>query len=193
MSNPALSLQGIEKAYNRDKPGEVHVLRGACIEITAGEVVALVAPSGAGKSTLLHIAGLLDVADAGSVQIGGRAMDGLSDRKRTAVRRGDGTTLTFSEVHIEGDGWLVMHPFVDGKPSGTHVAGFAFVEDGTNTDVKITLNPAPAAGDAYVVMLHSDADNDRVFDFVFVAENVVEDVAVFEGNKMIAHIITVPQ
>jgi len=109
------------------------------------------------------------------------------------VRRGDGTTLTFSEVHIEGDGWLVMHPFVDGKPSGTHVAGFAFVEDGTNTDVKITLNPAPAAGDAYVVMLHSDADNDRVFDFVFVAENVVEDVAVFEGNKMIAHIITVPQ
>ena len=89
MSEPALSLQSIEKAYNRGKPGEVHVLRGAGIEIAAGEVVAMVAPSGAGKSTLLHIAGLLDVADAGSVQIGGRMMDGLSDRKRTAVRRSD--------------------------------------------------------------------------------------------------------
>ena len=33
MSNPALSLQGIEKAYNRGKPGEVHVLRRAGIEI----------------------------------------------------------------------------------------------------------------------------------------------------------------
>jgi len=35
----------------------------------------------------LHIAGLLDVADAGRVEIGGEDMTGLSDRRRTAVRR----------------------------------------------------------------------------------------------------------
>ncbi|MDJ0643090.1 MAG: hypothetical protein QNJ15_09745 [Erythrobacter sp.] len=108
------------------------------------------------------------------------------------LRRGDGVTLTIPEVHIDGDGWLVMHPFIGGKPSGTYVAGYAFVESGTNTDVQITLNPAPAEGDRYVVMLHKDADQDRVFDFVFVAENVVEDEAVFEGRTMIAHIIEVP-
>jgi len=54
-----------------------------------GEIVALVAPSGAGKSTLLHMAGLLDTPDAGCVEIAGQPMQGLSDRRRTLVRRED--------------------------------------------------------------------------------------------------------
>jgi len=89
MSEPMLTLDGIEKTYNRGKPGEVQVLRGASVSVGPGEVVALVAPSGAGKSTLLHIAGLLDTADAGRVVLGGRGMDGLSDRARTDVRRAE--------------------------------------------------------------------------------------------------------
>ncbi len=109
------------------------------------------------------------------------------------IRRGDGLTLTFKEVHVEHDSWLVMHPFIAGQPSGTHVAGYSFVEQGTSSDVEITLNPAPTTGDAFIVMLHRDADNDRVFDFVFVADNVVEDVAVFEGSTMIAHMVTIPE
>ncbi|WP_295073372.1 ABC transporter ATP-binding protein [Tabrizicola sp.] len=84
-----LALEGVEKGYNRGKPSEVIVLRGASITVARGEVVALVAPSGAGKSTLLHIAGLLDVADSGTVQLDGREMGGLSDRARTEARRGD--------------------------------------------------------------------------------------------------------
>ena len=51
----SLTLQGIEKAYNRGKASEVVVLRGASLSVAAGEVVALVAPSGAGKSTLLKL------------------------------------------------------------------------------------------------------------------------------------------
>ena len=70
--NWALELAGIEKTYNRGKPGQVVVLRGATLEVARGEVVALVAPSGAGKSTLLHNAGLLDTPDQGSVALGGR-------------------------------------------------------------------------------------------------------------------------
>ena len=89
MSDPVLALSGVEKVFKRGKPGEVAVLRGAALEIARGEVVALVAPSGAGKSTLLHIAGLLDTADAGTVALAGRAMDGLSDRARTEARRGE--------------------------------------------------------------------------------------------------------
>ncbi len=85
----ALVLEGIEKGYNRGKPSEVMVLRGASLSVARGEVVALVAPSGAGKSTLLHIAGLLDVADAGRVAHAGREMAGLSDGARTAARRAD--------------------------------------------------------------------------------------------------------
>ena len=89
MSEAMLELVGIEKAYNRGKPGEVTVLRGASVSVGRGEVVALVAPSGAGKSTLLHIAGLLDTADSGTVRLGGQDMAGLSDRDRTGIRRED--------------------------------------------------------------------------------------------------------
>ena len=89
MSEAMLELDGITKGYNRGKPSEVIVLRGATVTVGRGEVVALVAPSGAGKSTLLHIAGLLDVADEGTVRLDGREMNGLSDRARTEARRAD--------------------------------------------------------------------------------------------------------
>ena len=85
--NNALALQGIQKSYNHGKPNEVNVLRGIDLTIARGEVVALVAPSGAGKSTLLHIAGLLDTADSGQVQIGTDEVTRMSDRRRTAMRR----------------------------------------------------------------------------------------------------------
>jgi lipoprotein-releasing system ATP-binding protein len=84
-----LQLDGVEKGYNRGKPAEVIVLRGATLSVARGEVVALVAPSGAGKSTLLHIAGLLDVPDSGTVRLDGREMGGLSDRARTEARRNE--------------------------------------------------------------------------------------------------------
>lgn len=89
MNDPMVELVGIEKAYNRGKPSEVTVLRGATVSVARGEVVALVAPSGAGKSTLLHIAGLLDTADSGVVRLGGQDLAGLSDRDRTGIRRAE--------------------------------------------------------------------------------------------------------
>lgn len=89
MNDPVLRLTGISKAYNPGAPNEVQVLRGINLTVAPGEVVALVAPSGAGKSTLLHIAGLLDTADSGTVEIAGDDLTGQSDRKRTGVRRAD--------------------------------------------------------------------------------------------------------
>ena len=87
MSDLALRMVGVTKAYNQGRPNEVQVLRGVDLSIARGEVVALVAPSGAGKSTLLHIAGLLDSADAGQVALGGQEMAGLGDGARTLARR----------------------------------------------------------------------------------------------------------
>lgn len=89
MNDPVLELSGVSKTYNAGLPNEVQVLRGVDLKVEAGEVVALVAPSGAGKSTLLHMAGLLDTPDAGDVIFAGKNMTGLSDSRRTGVRRDD--------------------------------------------------------------------------------------------------------
>lgn len=89
MSDLVLELRGVSKTYNTGLPNEVQVLRGVDLAVKAGEIVALVAPSGAGKSTLLHMAGLLDTPDAGDVIFAGQNMNGLSDTKRTGLRRDD--------------------------------------------------------------------------------------------------------
>jgi lipoprotein-releasing system ATP-binding protein len=85
MNNP-LSLRGLVRTY-RGGGGDVPVLRGANLDLRAGEIVALVAPSGTGKSTLLHLAGLLERPDGGQVVIGGRDCGTLADKERTAIRR----------------------------------------------------------------------------------------------------------
>ncbi|WP_334066251.1 ABC transporter ATP-binding protein [Nereida ignava] len=89
MSDAVLELKGVTKTYNAGQPNQIDVLRGIDLSISAGEVVALVAPSGAGKSTLLHIAGLLDTPTSGDVLLAGREMTRLNDRARTSARRDD--------------------------------------------------------------------------------------------------------
>jgi lipoprotein-releasing system ATP-binding protein len=87
MNDMALRLTGVTRSYGAGDAA-VHVLRGVDLSLRAGESVALTAPSGAGKSTLLHIAGLLDHASAGDVEVVGRDMSAeRSDAVRTAMRR----------------------------------------------------------------------------------------------------------
>ena len=67
--------------------GETPALRGACLTVRRGEIVAVMGPSGSGKSTLLHcLAGIL-VPDEGEVWFGGQRLDTLSDDRRSALRR----------------------------------------------------------------------------------------------------------
>ena len=95
MSDPVLRLEAVTKGYGAQVP----VLRGVDLTLSPGEAVALVAPSGAGKSTLLHIAGLLDQADSGVVQVTGADARGLDGAARTVLRR-DAVGFVYQFHHL---------------------------------------------------------------------------------------------
>ncbi|QQR72864.1 MAG: ABC transporter ATP-binding protein [Holophagales bacterium] len=81
----AVSARALAKSY-RDGSRTVEVLRGADLEVAAGELIAVVGPSGSGKSTLLHLLGGLDTADGGEITVGGRRIDRLPPPELAAFR-----------------------------------------------------------------------------------------------------------
>lgn len=83
---PALVVSGARVAYP-DGPDVRVVLDDLDLRVEPGEVVVVSGESGAGKSTLLTIAGLLRRPDRGEVTVAGIDTSGLSERRRTAVRR----------------------------------------------------------------------------------------------------------
>ena len=75
-----LTIKGVQKHF-----GAVQALKGIDLEIGDGEFCVFVGPSGCGKSTLLRcIAGLEDI-DGGSIQINGKAVEGLRPRVRNVA------------------------------------------------------------------------------------------------------------
>jgi len=76
----SLNCRDLER-YLGEEEERVHALRGVSLDVEAGSLHAVVGPSGCGKSTLLYILGLLDVPDAGSVEIGSTLIAGLSDEE----------------------------------------------------------------------------------------------------------------
>ena len=84
--DPMLQLSSIEHTFGQGRR-KLEILTGADLHVMPGEIVALTGPSGAGKSTLLHIAGLLEIPNAGTISIAGEPCSHLGDNARTMVRR----------------------------------------------------------------------------------------------------------
>jgi iron complex transport system ATP-binding protein len=72
MAVPSLRLEHLSYRI-----GERTILQDISLEVTAGELVAIVGRNGAGKSTLLHLMTGLLPASAGAVWLGGRALQHL--------------------------------------------------------------------------------------------------------------------
>jgi lipoprotein-releasing system ATP-binding protein len=91
MSGVAVAVRGLAKSY-QDGRRRVDVLREVDFAADPGDLVAVVGPSGSGKSTLLHLLGGLDVADAGTIRVGGQDLARLNGHQLAAFRN---TTVGF--------------------------------------------------------------------------------------------------
>jgi putative ABC transport system ATP-binding protein len=86
MSGLDVKVRDLVKVYRTGKI-EVQALRGLNMDVKAGELVAIIGPSGSGKTTLLNIAGGLDTATAGTVQVGETNVTSLSVTQLVDFRR----------------------------------------------------------------------------------------------------------
>lgn len=85
-ANPLVRLEHASKSF-----GDNHVLRDITLEVTPGEVVAIIGPSGGGKSTLLRCMTLLERLDAGELWYGDLAV--ARSGERGSATYGDKATL----------------------------------------------------------------------------------------------------
>jgi putative ABC transport system ATP-binding protein len=91
---PLLSASGLTKAH-----GRTPALRGASVELHAGEILAVTGTSGSGKSTLLHCLAGIVRPDEGSVTYDGRRLADLPEKRLSELRRTEfGVVFQFGQL-----------------------------------------------------------------------------------------------
>lgn len=93
-----LELHNISKCYDIG-PTRLDVLKGLDLQVSQGELLAIMGKSGSGKSTLLNIIGLLDKPSAGSYQFNGKILNQYSDDE-LAEARNDLIGFVFQSFHL---------------------------------------------------------------------------------------------
>jgi spermidine/putrescine transport system ATP-binding protein len=78
MNASAIALRGLQKRF-----GTVTAVDSVNLEIATGEFFSLLGPSGCGKTTLLRLIAGFEQPDAGELDIGGQAMNGVPPRHRS--------------------------------------------------------------------------------------------------------------
>ena len=64
----------------------IQAVRGVSLEVTEGEVIAIMGPSGCGKTTLLNVLSGIDEPTSGGVTLEGKPLFGISDDDRSRMR-----------------------------------------------------------------------------------------------------------
>jgi len=84
-AHPIVSARDVRRDYALGAE-RVHALQGVTLDVERGDYVAIVGPSGCGKSTLLNLIGVIDQPTSGTVEIGGKRVDDMSDWEATSFR-----------------------------------------------------------------------------------------------------------
>ena len=82
---PVIRARGLAKTY-AEGTSPVEVLKALDLEVAPRQTVAIIGASGSGKSTLLHLLGGLDDPTAGTVELMGQPVAGLSARALGELR-----------------------------------------------------------------------------------------------------------
>ncbi len=77
-----IRVERVKKHY-----GDVEILKGVDLSLSAGQFTAIMGKSGSGKSTLLGIIAGLEKPDEGDVSVMGHTLAGMSDRDLATLRR----------------------------------------------------------------------------------------------------------
>ena len=91
-SQPLISLRGVRKSF-----GAFEVLRGIDMDISKGEVVAIIGPSGSGKSTILRTINGLTPINEGTINVGEIK---VSDPKLDQVKLRHRVGMVFQQYNL---------------------------------------------------------------------------------------------
>ncbi|MFD9444587.1 ABC transporter ATP-binding protein [Streptomyces sp. NPDC060006] len=91
---PILAARELDRTHGRTR-----ALRGASVELCAGEILAVTGASGSGKSTLLHCLAGIVRPDGGSVVYAGQRLDQLPEKQLSELRRTEfGVVFQFGQL-----------------------------------------------------------------------------------------------
>lgn len=143
-------MEWIIQAENITKSfGSVQVLQCLDLQVTKGELIAIMGKSGSGKSTLLHILGTLDKADSGMLKIAGKNPNEFNE-DRLAEFRNKEIGFVFQFHHLLPEFNLLenisMPGYIAGNKNEVLQSRAAFLLDYFGLKNQVNNKPAQLSG-----------------------------------------------
>ena len=98
MRPPIISLHNVSLTL-KGNAGNVNIIKNISLNINQGESIGLIGPSGSGKSSLLMLAGGLERASSGEIEILGQVITEMSEDKLSKLRRNN-VGVVFQSFHL---------------------------------------------------------------------------------------------